>query len=207
MNKKIILIGVLSILLGILGTKVIMSKANYSDAEQIQKGIAENIIRFHVLANSDSKEDQELKIEVKNHILDYMKVVLKDSDSIEETRETILENLNNIEDYGIKYMEELGYHYNVTANLTNTYFPVKTYGECTFPAGEYEALRIEIGKGEGKNWWCVMYPNLCFIDATHAVIPEEEMEQLKNLLTEEEYETITGNAEIRIKFKYLTFLN
>lgn len=207
MTKRIIIITTISILLGTIGTEMIMSRADYSDAEKIQKGIAEDIIRFHVLANSDSKEDQELKIEVKDAVLDYMKILLKDVEDLDETREVILENLDHIEAYGEDYVREKGYTYPVTAKLTNCYFPMKTYGEYTFPPGEYEALRIEIGKASGKNWWCVMYPNLCFIDATHAVIPEEEVEQLKNILTEEEYETISGKVQVKIKFKFLTFLN
>lgn len=207
MTKRIIIMTTISILLGIIGTEIIMRKTDYSDAEQIQQGIAEDIIRFHVLANSDSKEDQELKIEVKDAILDYMKILLKDTEDLGETRDVIRENLKAIENYGEEYVREKGYTYAVTAELTNCYFPMKTYGEYTFPPGEYEALRIEIGKATGKNWWCVMYPNLCFIDATHAVIPKEEVEQLKNILTEEEFETISGEVEVKIKFKFLTFLN
>ena len=207
MTKRIIIMTTISILLGIIATDMIMGKVDYSDAEKIQKGIAEDIIRFHVLANSDSKEDQELKIEVKDAVLDYMKTLLMDIEDLDETREVILKNLNNIESYGEEYIREKGYAYPVTAKLTKCYFPMKTYGEYTFPPGEYEALRIEIGKAAGKNWWCVMYPNLCFIDATHAVIPEEEVEQLKNILTEEEFETISEKVEIKIKFKILSFLN
>lgn len=84
--------------------------------------------------------------------------------------------------------EQAGYP--VHAELTECYFPRKSYGDCTFPAGRYEALRICIGKAEGKNWWCVLFPNLCFVDSIHAVVPEEQKKELKNVLTEEEYESL-----------------
>ena len=97
-----------------------------------------------------------------------------------------------------------GYAYPVTAGLTTAYFPEKTYGDCTFPPGEYEALQIKIGEAEGHNWWCVLYPSLCFVDDTHGVVTEEKKEELKNVLTEEEYDTITDTPRIKITFKWLT---
>ena len=82
------------------------------------------------------------------------------------------------------------------AKLTKSYFPQKTYGDVTFPAGEYEALHIEIGRAKGHNWWCVLYPNLCFVDATNAVVPKKSKEKLKSVLDEEEYEMVTATSPI-----------
>ena len=79
-------------------------------------------------------------------------------------------------------------------------FPDKTYGDVTFPAGRYEALRIEIGRAEGHNWWCVLYPNLCFLDSVHAVVPEEGKEELRQVLTDEEYEMVTATTYFKVKW-------
>lgn len=159
---------------------------------KIQAGIAEEIIRFHVLANSDSDADQDLKMTVKENVVAYMSELLADAQSIDETRACIKAHLSDIEEYAAKVISENGYEYAVTAELTTCYFPMKSYGDCTFPAGDYEALRVCIGKAAGKNWWCVLYPNLCFIDSIHAVVPEEQKEELKNILTEEEYNSLLG---------------
>ena len=86
----------------------------------------------------------------------------------------------------------------MVGSVVNCYFPDKTYGDVTFPRGYYDALRIEIGKAEGENWWCVLYPNLCFLDSVHAVVPEEGKDKLKNVLDEEEYEMVTTLSKFRV---------
>ena len=153
----------------------------------IQQGIAGEIIRFHVLANSDSDADQALKMQVKEEVVAYMSEILDEAENIGQTRALISQNLGQIEELSGQIIEREGYRYSVSAELTECYFPMKSYGDCTFPAGEYEALRVCIGEAEGQNWWCVLYPNLCFIDSIHAVVPEEQKEELKNVLTEEEF--------------------
>lgn len=158
--------------------------------ESLQKGIASEIIRFHVIANSDSDTDQNLKMQVKEQIVKQMETVLKDSQSIDQTRKLLTAHLEELEQLAQKTVNEQGYAYPVKAEITNCYFPSKSYGDCNFPAGEYEALRITIGAAEGRNWWCVLYPNLCFIDAVHAVVPEEQKEELKEVLTEEEFASL-----------------
>lgn len=174
----------------------------------IQQDIAEKIIRFHVIANSDSTEDQNLKIKVKDAVLTYVSPLLSNSEDINETRSILTSNTDNIIAVAKNVIAENGYSYDVTANLTTDYFPTKTYGDVTFPPGDYEAYKIEIGDHEGKNWWCVMYPPLCFIDASHGVLPDSSKETLKNMLTEEEYESLTiDNTHFVFRFKYLTFLN
>lgn len=100
-----------------------------------------------------------------------MQTILADADDINQTRKMIQAHLNDIELLAETIIQAEGYQYPVTAKLEQAYFPIKTYGDCTFPEGNYEALRVEIGKAQGKNWWCVLYPNLCFVDATHAVVP------------------------------------
>ncbi len=168
--------------------------------EKTQKELAREVLRFHILANSDSKEDQDLKMQVKEEVLSFMKSELPYSHSVEETKEWASSHLEEIEELAEELIVQKGYDYPVHAEVTNCEFPDKTYGDVTFPAGEYEALRIEIGQAQGHNWWCVLYPNLCFVDATNAVVPEEGKEELQEVLTDDEYHMITATSKVKIKW-------
>lgn len=168
--------------------------------EKTQKDLAKEVFRFHVLANSDSEEDQELKMEVKESVLSYMKEQIPQSNSAEETKEWAKSHLDEIEKVADKTVKENGYGYPVHAEVTFCDFPDKTYGDVTFPAGQYEALRIEIGDAKGHNWWCVLYPNLCFMDSVHAVVPKEGKEELRQVLTDDEYEMVTSTSDFKIKW-------
>lgn len=195
------------ILLALLAITIIFAKKESAKAEEIQQGIADEIIRFHVIANSDREEDQALKLEIKESVLEYMKEVLAEADSVDETRELLLEHKEHIHAIAENIVWENGYDYEINVFLDERYFPVKTYGNYTFPPGIYEAYCIEIGESQGKNWWCVMYPSLCFVDVVHGVVPEETDENLKNILTEEEYEEISqGQEKVQVKFKLFEWL-
>jgi len=170
--------------------------------QKTQEHLAQEVFRFHVLANSDSEEDQELKLVVKSGIIEYMKEQLPDVDSAEETKTWAMEHEDNIREAAEAIIREEGYGYSARVTVTTCYFPDKTYGDVTFPAGEYEALRVEIGKGAGKNWWCVLYPNLCFTDAAYAVVSEEGKEELQEVLTDDEYEMVTATTEFKIKWYF-----
>ena len=159
-------------------------------ADQIQQGIAKEILRFHVLPNSDSEEDQRLKLAVKDRLVDYMKELLDGAEDVTETKECIAENQEKIRFEAEQEIQKQGYAYAVSVRLEKCYFPMKTYGDCTFPAGTYEALRVCIGKAKGRNWWCVLYPSLCFADSVNAIVPDEKKQELKNILTEEEYNSL-----------------
>jgi len=203
-NRKFRKYGITAIIaLGVGLAGMIINGRNTVDANEVQEGIASQIVRFHVLANSDSEEDQVLKLKVKEHIVAYMEEILRNAKDIESTRQLIQLHIDDIAVEAKRVIVEEGYYYAVSVNLEEAYFPIKTYGDITFPAGKYEALQIKIGEAEGKNWWCVIYPNLCFIDATHAVVAEAEKQKLKNVLTEEEYKAITGEVEVKVKFKII----
>lgn len=178
------------------------------DAKRIQEGIALNIIRFHVIANSDSKEDQDLKIKVKDEVVLFMKQALTDASDKDEAREIIKENMDAIKGISDNVIKENGYTYQSYVSLANVYFPVKRYEKMTFPSGEYEALRIQIGKASGRNWWCVMFPPLCFVDATYSIVPDSSDETLRYVLTDEEYDSLIKDkkTKIKIKFKLFDFL-
>ncbi len=162
--------------------------------------IAEKIIRFHVLANSDSKVDQQLKLKVRDAIGTYMQPKLSDVSNIEQSRQIVTENLSGIEEKAESIIAEEGYTYTVSARLAWTEFPEKTYGAYTFPAGDYEALEVSIGDGGGRNWWCVMYPNLCFFNSTYEVVDEEAEKSLERTLTTEEYKSLMENKNYEVKF-------
>ncbi len=183
---------------GVFISIIVTSFAVHVKKSVMQKELADEVFRFHVLANSDSQEDQTLKMEVKEAIISYMKQELPESDSVETTKQWARQNLKNIEKVAAGCITEAGYCYSVKATVETCDFPDKTYGDVTFPAGEYEALRVEIGEAKGQNWWCVLYPNLCFIDAVHAVVPQKGKNELKKVLEEDTYEMVTTRTRFRI---------
>lgn len=183
---------------------------SYFYSYDVNKGLADNIIRLHVLANSDSEEDQALKRDVRDVIINYMKEQLKDSKDLEQTNSIINSKLDRINDLARNEIARQGKNYTVKATLGSFPFPTKAYGDVTLPAGNYQALRVVIGKGEGANWWCVLFPPLCFVDATHGTVPESVKEDLRNALSEEEYSIITSaesdsDIPIKIRFKIVDF--
>ena len=172
------------------------------NVQALQKGIASQVIRFHVLANSDSTEDQEIKLKVRDGVVAFVQQKLKKAESKEEAERIIRKNLSKIKREANKILEEEQYESRAVAKLTKEEFPVKVYGDTVFPAGEYETLQVEIGKAKGHNWWCVMYPSLCLVDESVAVVPKASKEKLRDSLTEEEYETITQEKPaVKYRFK------
>lgn len=165
-----------------------------------QESLAEEVLRFHVLANSNSDEDQELKLLVKEQVIAYMERELNQDTDLLQTKVWVENHQEAILQLCQDTIGEAGYDYEVKVALTESYFPIKTYGDITFPEGEYEALKIEIGEAAGENWWCCLYPNLCFIDATISVVSEEGKEELQEVLSEEEYKLITTTVERRISW-------
>jgi stage II sporulation protein R len=186
---------------------LVLTGGLYTKRLRLQQGIAEKILRFHVLAESDSKEDQRLKLKVRDAVGSYMEAQLANADSREMCEEIVTAHLDEIVTIAEKVVAEEGYDYEVTAALKEVDFPVKTYGAYTFPAGKYEALKVTIGSGSGHNWWCVMYPNMCFSGSVYEVVEEDAGEALKEVLTKEEYEEVFSGGKVKVEFKYLTFLN
>ncbi|AYF54154.1 stage II sporulation protein R [Clostridium botulinum C] len=181
---------------------------SYIKADASQKSIANKLIRFHVIANSDSTEDQALKLKVRDEILEYISPKLKNSKSIEESRQIIKENSEVINAIAKKTIQKNGYTYTVKTELSHENFPVKTYGDITLPQGDYEAYRVIIGNGKGHNWWCVMFPPLCFTDITKGEVELQKTdEMMKKTLTKEEYKLVNNkceeNNEIIFKFKII----
>ena len=171
----------------------------------LQPSIASKILRFHVLANSDSPADQNVKEKVRDAVGIYLQPVLQDADNLEETKQMVENHMENIIQVAKNTLSENGYDYEVTARITRTDFPEKSYGAYTFPKGEYEALQIVIGEGEGQNWWCVLYPNMCFRGSVFEVIEEEAGEALREVLSPWEYADVFDSGKIEVRFKFLEF--
>lgn len=185
---------------------VVLAGIRYVGAYQLQRQLAEKVLRFHVLANSDSKEDQSLKLSVRDAIGGYMKEQMGQMTSKQECEAFVSRELPEIERVAEQVVKEAGYSYEVHVKLTKCEFPIKTYGAYTFPAGEYDALRVTIGEGTGKNWWCVMYPNMCFVNSMYEVVDENSKEALRAVLDEAEYEAVLGSGEYEIRWRILEWL-
>ena len=179
---------------------IFISAISYVDA--VSEDIEKSVFRLHVIANSDSKEDQNLKYIVRDGILDYINKLSANCSSKEEV--ILLANENKKELYNIakKIIEENGYNYDVNISIGNFEFPTKTYGDISFPAGNYDALRVEIGEAKGQNWWCVMFPPLCFVDVTSGIVPDKSKQTIKDNLSNEEYDLISDSNSPDIKFKF-----
>lgn len=182
---------------------IVLAGALHYRSNRLQEDLSEQILRFHVIANSDTEEDQELKLKVRDKIGAYLGKELGQVTNLEECEKTVQKHLPDIERCAKTILEEEGYAYSVKAKISDTKFPKKTYGNYTFPKGEYRALTVVIGSGSGKNWWCVMYPNLCFSGSMYEVIDENSKEELRAVLSEEDYAEIMAEGELRVRFKYL----
>ena len=128
----------------------------------------DELIRFHVIANSDSVEDQELKYQVKDQVVQYMAEEFADSQDISESRQILLADMDEIQAIAQQTVAAQGYDYPVGIQYGHFDFPIKYYGNFSLPAGNYEAVRLVIGEGQGQNWWCVLFPPMCFVDQSEA---------------------------------------
>lgn len=166
---------------------------NYEDVKDI-------LIRFHVIANSDTESDQNLKLKVRDEVIKYLYPYLKNSTSLDNSREIVKENEDEVKNIAQKVIAENGYSYSVNTTLSRENFPEKSYGYITLPQGNYEAFRVVIGDGEGHNWWCVMFPPLCFIDVTKGTVEEEETKkELDDEIDKNKEECNDDNPQVKFK--------
>ena len=181
----------------------------FSYAQNISTHIANSVLRLHVLANSDSEEDQNLKYKVRDNLLSYMNEICINCSTKQEAITLVEKNKDVFRHIALDTIRNEGYSYDVNINIGNFEFPTKNYGDISLPAGFYDALRVEIGEAKGHNWWCVMFPPLCFVDVSSGVVPEDSKELLEHNMSEEEFALVSdnSNAEIKFKFKVLEFFN
>ena len=214
----------------LLAFLLVMSGLRRRAGQTLAARIAPEILRFHVIANSDSPEDQAIKLEVKDLLLEEIRALAGagsetstgttdsgtiDSGSVEadaadsnptvdasvsdstnqyDTRDAMIELItkhrNDLEQTAESYMSERGFDYPAEIRLETCEFPEKTYGDMTFPAGTYDAVRVVLGNGDGQNFWCVLYPSLCYMDSTYAVVPDASKETLKSLISEDDFQAL-----------------
>ena len=171
-----------------------------------EEKIYDTVVRLHVLANSDSEEDQALKLRVRNAVLDATSPLVKDCTSQEEAVEILSAHIPDLESAAAKVIAAEGYDYPVTVLLGEEDYPTRTYESCAFPAGTYVSLRVLIGSGEGQNWWCCLFPPLCLSAAAAKQDNEDAFIQVG--LTKDQYGIITetGKTKYKVRFKLLEVL-
>ena len=187
------------------GSSLELTELNYDD-------IKDKLIRFHVIANSDTDEDQNLKLKVRDKVVEALSEKLSNVNSLEEAENVLKENIDYVNEIAKEVIEENNYTYEVNTMLSYENFPDKVYGDYIFPQGNYEAFRVIIGEGKGQNWWCVMFPSLCFVDESKNSVDssdlKEEIENIEpknnettNENNEKNKESSNVNNGVKFKFK------
>lgn len=221
--KKEFALSVSCFLLALLCSMIWLSGSK----ENLAQRISPHILRFHVIANSNSPRDQEVKLQVKELLLAELNEIPEsglpqdntlcfspeDQDSPasaakEAICQYIQKNQTQLEQKANALLSSLGFSYETQLRITRCYFPTKAYGDIVLPRGTYDAVQVSIGDARGRNWWCVVYPRLCFLDATHAIVPESSRQQLKNIVGEEDYGLLldTRPLDIQVRFRLLETL-
>jgi len=179
----------------------------YSYVLAISDNLYNSIFRLHVIANSDSEGDQTLKYIVRDGLIDYMNNNCNNLFNKDEVVMYAKNNISKLQKVAEDIIQEQGFNYPVTVEIGNFEFPTKKYGDITFPAGFYDALRVKIGESSGKNWWCVMFPPLCFVETTTGIIPDSSKELLQNSLSDESFIIVSesNSSNVAIKFKIVEF--
>lgn len=180
-----------------LHAMLLQSLPVYAQAESI----SDSVLRLRVIANSNQKEDQELKLSVKNRLCQSLKPLLDTCTSKEEASARIRENMNWIQQEADSILNELtgSSQTECTVQLTGSLFPIRTYGNLTFPPGSYDTLLVTLGEGKGENWWCVLYPSLCFTDETTASFSEEAEKKLQKSLSEADFSALNEGVTFQLK--------
>lgn len=156
--------------------------------------ITTQVFRVHIIANSDSTEDQDLKIKVRDAVLKESEKLFFDIHNKESAKKVVAQNLNLFKSVAENTIKSEGYNYSTNVYITNMYFDTRYYDDITMPSGFYDALRIEIGKAEGKNWWCVLYPSLC-------VPAFSKKDSLKEKLDDNQYGIVSSKGKYKVRFK------
>lgn len=178
----------------------------YADAKTEE--ITGGVLRLHILANSDSNRDQNIKLKIRDRVIKKYSGIFNDTNSVKTAEEIISDYLPSIKKDVNLWLGEMGADYKADAYITYSDFPTKSYGKIKLPSGNYKALKIVLGKGDGKNWWCVMFPPFCFTDGTVKQVSDKEYEKLKKQLGKAAFEIVTDDSQkTLIKFKIIEIVN
>lgn len=204
MKKLLKILRIIFSLSLLLSLYILISAHSYANA--VSNDLSTAVFRLHVIANSDSSEDQSLKLKVRDNLLEYMNSISSECKTKTEAIKLAEENIAIFKQIAQKTVMENGYNYPINISIGNFYFPTKFYGDISLPSGYYDALKVEIGEAKGKNWWCVMFPSLCFIDINSGVVDDDAKENLKENLKSESYSVISSTSpELKFKFKIIEF--
>ncbi len=165
--------------------------------ESTCSGIREKVLRLHVIANSDSVSDQSLKYAVRDELLKDGESIFSGSETADEAQGRISQNILFLKETAEEVIAKEGYDYTVNIDIGRTYFPTREYGKVTLPAGYYNAVRVIIGEGKGKNWWCVMFPPMCLPAA------RKDSPELEDILTDEEISLVTEEGKYELRFWFV----
>lgn len=180
----------ISIAIGIV-TAVIFSICSFAKTSE---EIRSDVLRLHVIANSDSSVDQNLKLRLRDYILEEGEDIFDGSVNVENAVEKIEPKLSELEKSAETFVKNAGFDYDVKITLSNEYFTTRTYESVTLPAGKYLALRVVIGSGEGHNWWCVMFPPMC-------VPAADKKDEIENVFTDKEIKLVESKPKYEPRFK------
>lgn len=179
---------------------IVTSLFSFLPFERECRAISDEVLRIHILADSDLESDQNLKLKVRDSILEYTEDLYSNVTSKEEAIDITNENIKGIIDTAEKTLKENGCEKSVSAQICEMDFDTRYYGDITMPSGNYTALRVKIGSGEGKNWWCVMYPSLCLYTSSDSKSLEDE-------LSDKQYEVLTDTPKYEFKFRILEYFD
>ena len=182
---------------------IINNKDNSLELETLNyEEIKDKLIRFHVIANSDTEEDQSLKLKVRDKVVEALSEKLKGVTSLEEAEIILNDNIDYVNNIAKDVILNNNYDYEVNTMLSYENFPDKVYGDYVFPQGNYEAFRVIIGSGQGRNWWCVMFPSLCFVDESKSDVNSDNLKQeIENIKPKEINNLNNENGDIKFKSK------
>lgn len=180
----------ISLAIGIV-TAVIFSICSFAKTSE---EIRSDVLRLHVIANSDSSVDQNLKLRLRDYILEEGEDIFDGSVNVENAVKKIEPKLAELEKSAETFVKNAGFDYDVKITLSNEYFTTRTYESVTLPAGKYLALRVVIGSGEGHNWWCVMFPPMC-------VPAADKKDEIENVFTDKEIKLVESKPKYEPRFK------
>lgn len=182
----------LSLTIGIV-TSIVFSVISFA---QTSERIRESVLRLYVIANSDVSVDQNLKLAVRDAIINESEEIFDGTVTVDNAVEKITPEIDNIKEIAERVVENYGFDYNVDVSIDEEYFETRTYETVTLPAGKYLSLIVRIGEGKGKNWWCVMFPPMC-------VSAADEEDVLKTTLSEKEFKLVNSKPEYEPRFKII----
>ena len=189
--KRIVKRTILALLISAVG--IVTAGGIYS--EKVFNDISGNVVRLHVIANSDSEYDQQLKLKVRDAVIEYAGETLKNCESQQDVISLLEEDGENIKSVAEECLKSEGSGCKARVSVGKCEFPAKSYGNYCFPEGEYQALRVEIGEAEGKNWWCVLFPPLCYVSENAVSVSESAEETMRENLSDEAFDTVKGEID------------